>query len=317
MGGSWRGRLVGGEAVWTSCGARGAGFGSPGVWASVSTLVWPRCVLAAICARDEGACTSWRQQVTVKQADFWFIPWLAAGGRSEGIHARGGCLGRKHGTGLRTSSSTGVQMATLLRTLMILSSAAVSLIDCAALARHRWRNRIAVAEDTTSDTRALRRRLQSVSLCSLPNATDAYAIATPPSLGLPDPGLPDIVFPRLGSTVDGLGGVSCADGYAGLAVATCEGASSAGGGGSAGGSVDTSNMGGLTGSTYKWAGGVLAGNGKIYGIPGHAASVLIIDPVAGTTDTSSMGGLTGLSKWFGGVLAGNGKIYGMPNNAES
>ena len=68
---------------------------------------------------------------------------------------------------------------------------------------------------------------------------------------------------------------------------------------------------GVDGSN-KWAGGVLAGNGKIYGMPHDATSVLIIDPTADTNDTSTIAGLVGSSKWAGGVLAGNGKIYGIP-----
>jgi hypothetical protein len=67
----------------------------------------------------------------------------------------------------------------------------------------------------------------------------------------------------------------------------------------------------LTG-TGKWAGGVLAPNGKIYGIPSDATSVLIIDPTTNTADTTTITGLTGIGKWVGGVLAPNGKIYGIP-----
>jgi hypothetical protein len=70
---------------------------------------------------------------------------------------------------------------------------------------------------------------------------------------------------------------------------------------------------GLSGS-YRWLGGVLAPNGKIYGMPFNIASVLIIDPMVGTTDTTSMVGLSGSDKWMGGMLAPNGKIYAMPCN---
>ena len=42
-----------------------------------------------------------------------------------------------------------------------------------------------------------------------------------------------------------------------------------------------STFGSLTGS-LKWLGGVLAPNGKIYGIPYNSTTVLEIDPVAGT-----------------------------------
>ena len=71
----------------------------------------------------------------------------------------------------------------------------------------------------------------------------------------------------------------------------------------------TTTFGSLTGST-KWQGGVLAPNGKIYGIPYNSTTVLEIDPVTKTATT--FGSLTGSSKWIGGVLAPNGKIYGIP-----
>jgi hypothetical protein len=57
-------------------------------------------------------------------------------------------------------------------------------------------------------------------------------------------------------------------------------------------STDTTTLGGLSGH-YKWVGGVLAPNGRIYGIPYHAQSVLIIDPAGGSTDTTTLGGLSG------------------------
>ena len=69
-----------------------------------------------------------------------------------------------------------------------------------------------------------------------------------------------------------------------------------------------STFGSLTG-TLKWRGGVLAPNGKIYGIPYSATTILEIDPV--TKTTSEFGSLTGANKWQGGVLAPNGKIYGI------
>ena len=62
--------------------------------------------------------------------------------------------------------------------------------------------------------------------------------------------------------------------------------------------------------TLKWSGGVLAPNGKIYGIPRDSSTVLEIDPVARTIST--FGSLAGTNKWIGGVLAPNGKIYGIP-----
>ena len=66
--------------------------------------------------------------------------------------------------------------------------------------------------------------------------------------------------------------------------------------------------------TSKWSGGVLAPNGKIYGIPSYSTQILEIDPNTRTTtlfgDFSS-----GWGKWIGGVLAPNGKIYAIPHNS--
>ncbi len=66
----------------------------------------------------------------------------------------------------------------------------------------------------------------------------------------------------------------------------------------------------------KWNSGVLAPNGKIYGIPYSSTTVLEIDP---TTNTSfTFGSLSGSSdKWNGGVLAPNGKIYAIPRESET
>ena len=66
---------------------------------------------------------------------------------------------------------------------------------------------------------------------------------------------------------------------------------------------------------YKWAGGVLAPNGKIYGIPHNSSSVLEIDPVSRIAKT--FGSYTGSTNWIGGILAPNGNIYGIPHNATS
>jgi len=71
-------------------------------------------------------------------------------------------------------------------------------------------------------------------------------------------------------------------------------------------------FGSLSGS-YKWRGGVLAPNGKIYGIPYDSTQVLEIDPE--TQGLTLFGSLSGDEKWAGGVLAPNGKIYGIPHNA--
>jgi hypothetical protein len=74
--------------------------------------------------------------------------------------------------------------------------------------------------------------------------------------------------------------------------------------------ANNTNLFGSLSGTSKWYGGVLAPNGKIYGIPYSSTQVLEIDPVAGTT--ALFGSLSGTSKWIGGVLAPNGKIYGIP-----
>ena len=66
--------------------------------------------------------------------------------------------------------------------------------------------------------------------------------------------------------------------------------------------------------TGKWWGGVLAPNGKIYGIPYTKNNILEIDPV--TKTTSVFGNLAGSSKYSGGVLAPNGKIYSVPYYAS-
>ena len=65
----------------------------------------------------------------------------------------------------------------------------------------------------------------------------------------------------------------------------------------------------------KWQGGVLAPNGKIYGISYDSTTVLEIDPV--TKTTTEFGSLIGTGKWHGGVLAPNGKIYGIPFSATT
>ena len=72
---------------------------------------------------------------------------------------------------------------------------------------------------------------------------------------------------------------------------------------------------GILSGADKWIGGVLAPNGKIYGIPYDSTSVLVIDPATNTTST--FGSLSGTDKWTGGVLAPNGKIYGIPRDSTS
>ena len=76
-----------------------------------------------------------------------------------------------------------------------------------------------------------------------------------------------------------------------------------------------STFGSLAG-TVKWFSGVLAPNGKIYGIPYNASTILEIDPETQTTSTFGSVG-TASYKWIGGVLAPNGKIYGIPFNAST
>lgn len=69
---------------------------------------------------------------------------------------------------------------------------------------------------------------------------------------------------------------------------------------------------------WKWDGGVLAQNGKIYCVPASATCVLIIDPLNNQVDTTSIKiNDNSIYKWSGGVLAPNGKIYCPPYNARS
>lgn len=63
---------------------------------------------------------------------------------------------------------------------------------------------------------------------------------------------------------------------------------------------------------WAWTGGVLAPNGKIYGIPEAETKVLIIDPVALTGNVTTITGISGNYNHGGGVLAPNGKIYAIP-----
>ncbi|EGD80063.1 hypothetical protein PTSG_13026 [Salpingoeca rosetta] len=67
-----------------------------------------------------------------------------------------------------------------------------------------------------------------------------------------------------------------------------------------------------------WVSGVVARNGKMYGVPFAATSVLILDPVSNDTDTTAMSGLSSQGeKWISGVLADNGKLYCIPSNADA
>ena len=67
--------------------------------------------------------------------------------------------------------------------------------------------------------------------------------------------------------------------------------------------------------TYKWYGGVLAPNGKIYCVPHYATRVLEINPE--TKELTLFGSLSNIpNKWAGGVLAPNGKIYCVPHSTS-
>ena len=66
----------------------------------------------------------------------------------------------------------------------------------------------------------------------------------------------------------------------------------------------------------KWLGGVLGSDGCVYGVPGHAKTVLRVDP---TTDTvSTLGGpFEGKYKWLRGNLHHDGCIYCIPCHAST
>ncbi|EGD78428.1 hypothetical protein PTSG_09123 [Salpingoeca rosetta] len=84
--------------------------------------------------------------------------------------------------------------------------------------------------------------------------------------------------------------------------------------------VDVTTITGTGAGELKWVGGVLAGNGLIYGIPFDAPAVLIIDPLTSTADATSLVAVTESAhggRWAGGVLGPNGLVYGMPHDADS
>ena len=67
---------------------------------------------------------------------------------------------------------------------------------------------------------------------------------------------------------------------------------------------------------HKWYGGLLGGDGCIYGIPQCAVSVIKIDPK--NQQVSTIGKLPGGGwKWHGGVTGPDGCIYGIPANADT
>jgi len=84
--------------------------------------------------------------------------------------------------------------------------------------------------------------------------------------------------------------------------------------------TDVSNISTFTGfdGSAKWSGGVLAQNGRIYGVPYDASGVLILDVSSGNSATRTrITGLEGSAKWSGGVLGTNGNIYCMPYDSSS
>lgn len=68
------------------------------------------------------------------------------------------------------------------------------------------------------------------------------------------------------------------------------------------------------GASSRWVGGVLAPNGRIYGMPFNVETILEIDPEAGTART--FGSFPGTNSYVGGVLGPDGFIYGIPLQAN-
>ena len=80
--------------------------------------------------------------------------------------------------------------------------------------------------------------------------------------------------------------------------------------------TDATTVSGLVGEK-KWAGGVLAANGKVVGLPYNSDSVLVVDPFASADAATAITGAgTENFKHRGGVLAPNGKVYSIPNSAD-
>ena len=70
----------------------------------------------------------------------------------------------------------------------------------------------------------------------------------------------------------------------------------------------------------KWLGGVLGSDGCVYGVPGHAKTVLRIDPACDSISThrrSDGASLTGKYKWLRGNLHPDGAIYCIPCHAST
>ena len=75
---------------------------------------------------------------------------------------------------------------------------------------------------------------------------------------------------------------------------------------------------GLNEEIEKYAGGVLANNGKIYAMPYNESRVLEITPAhAGLADRAVPIGTAVNGNWLGGVLADNGHIYGIPHIGDT
>jgi hypothetical protein len=152
--------------------------------------------------------------------------------------------------------------------------------------------------------------------CTLPSSTVGYTIQRIPTLdgrrsdGAVASSSKGAVLPTLArSTIASLGSVRCATNYGGRATVGC----------AIGTGVDkvTSVGSSVLAGDFKWQGGVLAADGRVFGVPYMSSSVLIFNPSTGSTDTGRIGGFATFAKWFGGVLSPTGKIFCTPFTAES
>ena len=66
----------------------------------------------------------------------------------------------------------------------------------------------------------------------------------------------------------------------------------------------------------KWLGGVLGSDGCVYGVPGHARTVLRVDPSTDKVETVG-GPYEGKFKWLRGNLHPDGAIYCIPCHATT
>jgi hypothetical protein len=80
-----------------------------------------------------------------------------------------------------------------------------------------------------------------------------------------------------------------------------------------------SNLGANLTDYYKWMGGVLGNDGKIYAIPNNSTDILVINPLTQTADRTTINStsLLGTDKWVGGILSTDGKIYCIPYDAQN